>query len=120
LKPAVEPDEAHEPEEAVPPAIEADAKIVARKAQADLIDKFISANPRIEPRKEKTDQPVEDLAHQFTEEKGSFITETLAGIYINQGYYSKAIDIYEKLSLKFPEKSGYFATQSEKIKEILK
>lgn len=121
LKTAEEPAEAEEPTtEAVPQAIEADEKIVARKAQADLIDKFISANPRIEPRKDKTDQPVEDLAHQFTEEKGSFITETLARIYINQGYYSKAIDIYEKLSLKFPEKSGYFATQIEKIKEILK
>jgi len=121
LKPAEEPEEDDEPvADAVPQTVEADAKTVSRKAQADLIDKFISSNPRIEPRKEKTDQPVEDLAHPFTEEKGSFVTETLARIYVTQGYYSKAIDIYEKLSLKFPEKSGYFATQIEKIKEILK
>jgi tetratricopeptide (TPR) repeat protein len=95
-------------------------KSLDRQAQADLIDKFISASPRIEPNREITDHPVEDLAQQFTEEKGVFVTETLARIYINQGYYSKAIDIYEKLSLKFPEKSGYFATQIEKIKEIIK
>jgi hypothetical protein len=121
LKPAEKTEKEEEPvAEAVPKASETDAKIFARKAQADLIDKFILANPRIEPRKEKTDQPLEDLAQPFTEEKGSFVTETLARIYVNQGYYSKAIDIYEKLSLKFPEKSGYFATQIEKIKEILK
>jgi len=93
---------------------------LTKQVQADLIDKFISSNPRIEPRTDKTEHPVEDLSTPYVEEKGGFVTETLARIYINQGYYSKAIDIYEKLCLKFPEKSGYFATQIEKIKEIIK
>jgi len=88
--------------------------------QAELIDKFIIANPRIEPVRDKTDHPAEDISRPFTEEKGGFITETLAKIYITQGYYSKAIDIYEKLSLKFPEKSSYFATQIEKVRELIK
>ena len=91
-----------------------------KKLQADLIDKFIDANPRIEPSKEKSDYPVEDISKPFIEERGSFVTETLAKIYTIQGYYSKAIDIYEKLSLKYPEKSSYFATQVEKIKELIK
>jgi hypothetical protein len=85
-----------------------------------LIDKFILANPRIEPRREKTTVDNEDLAKPFTEEKGGFITETLAKIYVSQGYYSKAIDIYERLCLKFPEKSSYFATQIEMIRDIIK
>jgi hypothetical protein len=51
---------------------------------------------------------------------GGLVTETLAKIYFNQGYYSKAIDIYEKLSLKFPEKNSYFASQIEKVKEHIK
>ena len=95
-------------------------KPTRKQEQAELIDKFIVTNPRIEPVKEKSDHPVEDKSKPFTEEKGVFITETLAKIYINQGYYSKAIDIYEKLSLKFPEKSSYFAAQIEKVKELIK
>jgi len=89
-------------------------------SQSELIDKFILANPRIEPVRETGKQIVEDISKPFTEVEGGFVTETLAKIYINQGYYSKAIDIYEKLSLKFPEKSSYFASQIEVIKEYLK
>jgi hypothetical protein len=91
-----------------------------RKLQSDLIDKFIHANPRIEPVKEKTETLQTDISRPFTEERGAFVTETLARIYTSQGYYSRAIDIYEKLSLKFPEKSSYFASQIEKVKELLK
>jgi hypothetical protein len=91
-----------------------------KQEQAELIDKFIITNPRIEPVKERSNHQVEDKSKPFTEEKGVFITETLAKIYINQGYYSKAIDIYEKLSLKFPEKNSYFAAQIEKVKELIK
>ena len=88
--------------------------------QSELIDKFINANPRIEPQKDKLYLPNEDISKPFTEESGGLVTETLAKIYVNQGYYSKAIDIYEKLSLKFPEKSSYFAFQIEKVKENIK
>jgi tetratricopeptide (TPR) repeat protein len=109
-----------QPVSVAPAESEETAKILTKQAQADLIDKFISASPRIEPSREKIELPMEDLSQKFTEEKGGFVTETLARIYVNQGYYSKAIDIYEKLSLKFPEKSGYFATQIEKIKAIIK
>jgi hypothetical protein len=65
-------------------------------------------------------QPVRDLSETGAEEKGSFITETLAKIYINQGYYSRAINIYEKLSLQYPEKSAYFAGRIEKINDLIK
>ncbi len=91
-----------------------------KQEQSELIDQFILANPRIEPSKEKSDTPQEDISFPFTEEKGEFVTETLARIYTNQGYYSRAIEIYEKLSLKFPEKSSYFASQIEKVQELIK
>jgi hypothetical protein len=88
--------------------------------QSELINKFIIANPRIEPDKDKTYLPNDDISKPFVEEAGGLVTETLAKIYISQGYYSKAIDIYEKLSLNFPEKSSYFASQIEKVKEYIK
>jgi hypothetical protein len=91
-----------------------------KQLQSELIDKFIVSNPRIEPQKDKTYISNDVISKPFIEESGSLVTETLAKIYVNQGYYSKAIDIYEKLSLKFPEKSSYFAFQIEKVKEFIK
>ncbi len=91
-----------------------------KKTESDLIDRFIMANPRIEPVRERSDAPGEGFTAPLSEDPGPFVTETLARIYLSQGYYSKAIDIYEKLSLKFPEKSSYFAAQIEKIKELIK
>ncbi|MFO7621076.1 MAG: hypothetical protein R6W81_07390 [Bacteroidales bacterium] len=112
-------DEEAEAGEAKPPS-EHEERIFARQLQTDLIDRFISANPRIEAQKEKQDHPPEDISRPSVEEQGGFVSETLATIYLNQGYYSKAIDIYEKLILKFPEKSSYFAAQIEKVKELIK
>ncbi len=70
-----------------------------KQLQAELIDKFIISNPRIEPVRDKTDKPVEDISKPFVEEEAGFVTETLARIYVAQGYFSKAIDIYGKLCL---------------------
>jgi hypothetical protein len=88
--------------------------------QSELIDKFILTNPRIEPVRDPSNVSGDDFSKPFAEKEGGFVTETLARIYIKQGYYSKAIDIYEHLSLKFPEKSSYFASQIELVKVHLK
>ena len=44
-----------------------------------------------------------------------FCTETLAQIYLEQDYPDKAIEIYSKLSLRYPEKSVYFAALIDEI-----
>ena len=49
------------------------------------------------------------------ESSAAFCTETLAGIYLEQGYVEEAKDIYSRLSLRYPEKSVYFAALIEKI-----
>jgi ribosomal protein S18 len=87
-------------------------------ANFDLIDKFLTEEPRIKP-KPITASEQEDISVASEEEHEDFMTETLAKIYIKQGNYAKAIKAYEKLSLKFPEKNIYFATQIEEIKKIL-
>jgi hypothetical protein len=46
-----------------------------------------------------------------------FCTETLAKIYLEQDYTEQAIDIYSKLSLRYPEKSVYFAALIDEIKQ---
>jgi hypothetical protein len=42
----------------------------------------------------------------------------LARIYIEQKNYKKAIQSYKILSLKYPEKSGFFADQIKAIKKL--
>ncbi len=53
-------------------------------------------------------------------ENEDFVTETLAKIYVAQGNRAKAIRAYEILSLKYPEKSAYFASLITEIKNIIK
>ncbi|MGG5505550.1 MULTISPECIES: tetratricopeptide repeat protein [unclassified Myroides] len=85
------------------------------KKQA-LIDKFIEANPKIIPTKKATASPINiELSVQ---ENTSLMTETLAKIYLEQKKYQKAIQAYEILILKYPEKSSFFANQILDIKAL--
>ena len=81
----------------------------------EIIDKFIAENPQISrPKKEFYDPFM--VAQASVVDQENIISETLATIYLNQGYIEKAISIYQKLSLKNPEKSVYFAELIEKAK----
>ncbi|MCK5822556.1 MAG: hypothetical protein KAG95_01030 [Bacteroidales bacterium] len=87
------------------------------KKQNFLIENFLQNNKKIVPKQIQEEN--EDISKQSVEEDHDLITETLVRIYIKQGYYFKAIIAYEKLSLKYPEKSIYFANQIKKIKQII-
>ena len=92
---------------------EAPRKKLSRK---ELIDKFIAENPSISRPKAEFYNPI-SMAQNSIVDNSEIVSETLAKIYRQQGYLDKAIEIYEKLSLLFPEKSSYFAAQIEEIKE---
>lgn len=54
---------------------------------------------------------------QFSDDE--YCTETLAKIYLQQGCFKRALEVYDKLILLYPEKSAYFATLKEEIKKFL-
>lgn len=88
-------------------------------SQVEIIEKFIKDEPSIERQKiSRNEAPSKqvDLASKALRDVDSFETETLAKLMAMQGKPRKAINIYKKLSLKFPEKSTYFAGQIEEIK----
>lgn len=58
-----------------------------------------------------------DVFHLPSDDQGKFVTETLAEIYLKQALWDKAINAYEVLSLKYPEKSGFFADRIREIKK---
>lgn len=81
-----------------------------------IIDRFIENDPsisRIDAYKGNKD----DLSRKSSVENDEWVTETLANIYAMQGNNAKAIRIYKKLSLIFPEKSSYFDDQIAKLKK---
>lgn len=84
-------------------------------SKTEIIDKFIAENPQISRPKQEFYDPMV-VAQTSVLDKENIISETLATIYLNQGYVDKAISMYEKLSLKNPEKSVYFAELINKAK----
>ncbi len=90
----------------------------AKTEQEDLIDKFIKDSPAL-ARGQDVPQRDIDMSGVGSLDSDSFMTETLARVYEKQGLLKKAIFAYEKLSLKYPEKSTYFASQINRIKSQL-
>jgi hypothetical protein len=115
------------PAEASPSATEglsSFAQFVTRLSNAaagpkaeDLIDEFLSTNPRISP----LDKRDKDAVAPVVQSESSplvtgLVTETLARLYADQGHAAKAIQAYEILKLRVPEKSLIFAARIEALR----
>lgn len=86
--------------------------------KSEIIDRFIAENPSISRPKQEFFNPI-SAAQDSVVDQEKIVSETLAMIYARQGYFEKAISIYEKLILKNPEKSIYFAGQINELKNKL-
>lgn len=84
-------------------------------SKLEIIDKFIENNPKISPVKDDVTPPSYTAK---TEDTSYLMTETLAKVYLEQKKYNKAIQAYEILILKYPEKSSLFANRILDIKEL--
>tara|TARA_R110001583_G_scaffold163880_1_gene316324 strand:- start:5215 stop:5988 length:774 start_codon:yes stop_codon:yes gene_type:complete len=79
-----------------------------------IIDTFIETKPKIKP----VDRNAKniDISPESSTANDSLMTETLAKVYLEQKKYENAIKAYHILSLKYPEKSGFFADRIKAIK----
>lgn len=93
-------------------------KTSAKKEASELIDEFIREEPRLAKPKKEFYNPV-NMAKQSVEDDITFVSETLAKVYVLQGNYSKALQAYESLRLKYPEKRLYFALQIKNIRKLV-
>ena len=95
-----------------------------QKKQQQIIQGFIKNNPRMGPiRQDVNAEPITlDLTGRVAQSNssdtfgGGIETEAFAKILLRQGKRDKAIDIYQKLILKKPEKKDYFA---KKLSELI-
>ncbi|NDV44231.1 hypothetical protein [Flagellimonas sediminis] len=87
-----------------------------RKKKFELLDKFIETNPKIVP-SASTNVKI-NLKESSKFDKNELMTETLAKVYLEQKKYKKAIQAFKILSLKYPEKSGFFADQIQAVKKL--
>jgi ribosomal protein S18 len=83
----------------------------------DLIDAFIKSKPKIKPVKSTGNN---EKITESVQENPALMTETLARVYLEQKKYEKALQAYKILSLKYPEKSSFFADRIKAIKFLQK
>ena len=91
-----------------------ESSITKPETQAPATEQTVKESVETECR-----NPYVELAKSSNEVKDHIGSETLAKLLYNQGFRDLAIQMYERLALKNPEKSSYFADQIRIIRENL-
>ncbi|MDQ2794954.1 MAG: hypothetical protein M3Y12_13255 [Bacteroidota bacterium] len=83
----------------------------------DLINNFLKRQPRLTRAGMLPPSPggQPDLSVRSTRAEPDLVSENLARIFVRQGKTARAIEIYEKLIVKQPEKMAYFALQIQSL-----
>jgi hypothetical protein len=105
-----------EAEKETAPVTETSEDALEKEKKFALIDNFIAKNPKISPKKPLIQKG--NLAKAQMIQPEALMTETLARIYVEQKNYKKAIQSYKILSLKYPEKSSFFANQIKAVEQL--
>jgi len=86
--------------------------------QSSLVNNFLEKEVKISKPKKEIFFNALDLSKQSLIENHDVVTPTLAKVYLEQGHYEKAISAYERLILKYPQKSSFFAAQIKLINKL--
>jgi tetratricopeptide (TPR) repeat protein len=126
--PSSEAEEEEEPEE--PPLqlghlneddqpIEEYSRRTKKYHQREIIESFIKSEPRISSLNNavKESYTPRDLSEKSTRPL-EVVSENMANIYIRQRKYDKAIQMFNKLILKYPEKKENFVKRIEELKQL--
>ena len=79
---------------------------------------FIANTQKIVP--DKNSKNNIDLSEISWTSSDELMTETLAKVFVKQQKYTKALQAYQILGLKYPEKNSFFADQIKEIKRLQK
>jgi len=83
---------------------------------ADQIKQFMKNQAK--DKRQKSGE-IDDNITRSLSDTSPIVSETMAKVYTRQGHYQKAIDIYQQLSLKYPQKKLYFADKIIELKKKL-
>lgn len=83
-----------------------------------LIEKFSKDAPKIIYSPDVHDADA-DYGMESSIEDQSIVSVSLANVYADQGYYDRAIQMFEILKLHFPEKNSIFAARIEELKKMM-
>ncbi len=95
------------------------------KSASDLINSFLERHGgRItiqEIAEGGGNVPHEEVAFENDKDdlEEDFYTESLAKVYVKQGNYTKALEIFRRLNLNSSEKSAYFADQMRFLEKVI-
>lgn len=88
-----------------------------QKTQEKIIENFIISEPEIQINIQPENNNVDSKIKNNSDMEIDLISESLADIYAKQGLFKKAMIMFEKLALKYPEKNIYFANRISEIKK---
>ena len=82
----------------------------------ELFDSFFEKKRLLKATKEDSNK--DDLSQKSLTPTDELMTETLAKVFVKQKKFENALQAYQILSLKYPEKNSFFADQIKEIKRL--